>query len=394
MTHPVLEHWNEISQHPAPKVFRPQSETDLQQFLRSNSQSCMIAGNGSKWWLGNPPAPVESCIDMRSFNRVLEYSPGDLTVTVQAGISFAALQKELLQQNQTLPVDPPLAGQATLSGMIAVGISGPLQQLFGSLRDKVLGVKVMHSDGTITKAGGKVVKNVAGYDLCKLYTGSLGTLAIFLEVTLRVFPHPEETHSFAINIPDWRAAKEMFLAMRDLPVAPAGVVYTQSSGEPSQLIIRICGSRQSVRDQLSRLSMRFSGGEASQADLVASAFHSFYQNALPFWLRTDSLLSSITNVAQQVRQEASFDSLLLDFSSRRCHVALSSTSVEKLQRIRNNLRGMAAALIVEKAPLALKEQIDVWGSSREDLVLASKVRRALDPSGRLNPGRYVNAICD
>src|SRR5947209_8418847 len=196
MTHPMLEHWPEISQHPPPNVIRPENEVDLQRFLRSHSRPCVIVGNGSKWWLGNSLRPVENCIDMRSFHGVLEYSPGDLTVTAQAGISFGALQKDLLCQNQTLPVDPPLADQATLGGMVAVGISGPLQQLFGSLRDKVLGMKVVHPDGTITKAGGKVVKNVAGYDLCKLYTGSLGTLAVIVEVTLRVFPYPEETHSF------------------------------------------------------------------------------------------------------------------------------------------------------------------------------------------------------
>jgi glycolate oxidase FAD binding subunit len=388
MSHPLLDNWKEISEHSPPKLFRPESALDLQRFLRAEKNPCLIAGNGTKWWLGNRPQPAATCIDLRNFNHILEYSPGDLTITAQAGLGFSVLNAALAQQRQTLPVDPPLAAQATLGGMISVGISGPLQQVYGTLRDKVLGVRVMHPDGTITRAGGKVVKNVAGYDLCKLYTGSMGTLAVILEATVRVFPCPDTTYSFSMQLENFDQAQERFLFLREMPVQPAGVVYVAESEQPPQMIIRICGPARSVGEQLSHLASAFHG-LASEDDLVATVFDAFYQDPSPVWLRSDSLLSSLSNVAQVVRREVAINRMLVDLSSRRCHYAAQSAPIEKLQRIRNNLEGLNAALVVEKAPLALKQQIDVWGSAREDLPLARKIKQALDPEARFNPGRYV-----
>ncbi|MBI4455836.1 MAG: FAD-binding protein [Acidobacteria bacterium] len=392
MNHPIAQHWNEISLHPTPQWLHPESQDALRQFLRQDSGTYLLCGNGSKWWLGNPSDPVGHCIDLRGLNRVLEYSPGDLTVNVEAGISLFTLNSVLSEKNQTFPVDPPMAREATIGGIVAVGISGPLQQLYGSVRDKVLGMKVMHADGTITRAGGRVVKNVAGYDLCKLYTGSLGTLVAILEVILRVFPASQATRSVVIPTFSCEQAKAMFMEMRRMPLAPSGVVYWEIGNQSPCLLMRICGAPKLVDEQASRLASEFPSAGIQSADLIGSAFHSFYRNPCPIWLRIESLLSSMEEVVRRVCQELMVNSAMIDFSSGRCHFAVSSASAEDLGRIRGNLKELNAALIIEKAPLSLKQQVDVWGSTRSDLMLARKIKATLDPRRRFNPGIYVRDI--
>ncbi|MBI3939234.1 MAG: FAD-binding oxidoreductase [Acidobacteria bacterium] len=392
MTHPLLEHWSEISWHPAPVWFQPESEAALQQLLRGDSGACLLAGNGSKWWLGNPLRPVRYCVDLRSFNRLLEYLPGDLTATVQAGMDLSTLNAVLSERGQTFPVDPPLAYHATVGGIIASGISGPLQQAYGSVRDKVLGMKVMLADGTMVRAGGKVVKNVAGYDLCKLYTASMGTLAIILEITLRVFPAWQREAYFSLPVSDYEEAKARCLELRGLPVRPAGVVCAQSGRPGPCLLVRLHGGRKAVDNQLAGLARRFPAGQVDSSDRIASALASLYDDPSPLRLRAESLLSSMVEAARKIERAIPVVSSLLDFSSRRCCFAAAAASPEALGAVREDLRHSHTALIIEKAPLALKRQIDVWGSARGDLPLARKIKSALDPHGRFNPGIYVADI--
>ena len=134
-------------------------------------------GGGTQLDLGMPPARVGPVVETTGLNRIVEYEPADLTVTVEAGMRFAELQRILGEQGQFLALDPPLEDEATIGGAIATNASGPLRFAFGTARDLVIGTRVANPDGSVTHAGGRVVKNVAGYDLNKLYIGSLGTLA-------------------------------------------------------------------------------------------------------------------------------------------------------------------------------------------------------------------------
>src|SRR5262249_22812669 len=140
--------------------------------------------------LGLPPTRPGLAIDLRRFDAVIDYPARDMTVTVQAGLTVAKLQALLAAENQRLPIDVPHAEQATLGGALAANVSGPRRYGFGTLRDYVIGISVVNDEGQEVKAGGRVVKNVAGYDLCKLYVGSLGTLGIITQVTLKLRPQP------------------------------------------------------------------------------------------------------------------------------------------------------------------------------------------------------------
>src|ERR687883_1494657 len=137
-----------------------------------------------------PPRRLDQIIETTGLNRVVEYEPADLTVTVEAGMRFAELQQRLAEEGQFLALDPPAAEGATIGGVIATNASGPLRFAYGTARDLVIGTRVANPDGTLTRAGGRVVKNVAGYDLTKLYIGSLGTLGVIVELSFKLAPIP------------------------------------------------------------------------------------------------------------------------------------------------------------------------------------------------------------
>ena len=175
-------------------VVLPRSTHEIQEVLgyaADRELSVITAGGGTKLGIGNPPEGVDLILSTSRLDQVLEYEPADLTVTVEAGIRLAALQAKLAEHGQYFPLDPPYADRCTIGGITATNASGPSRLRFGSARDLVLGMRVVQSSGTVVKSGGKVVKNVAGYDLNKLYLGSFGTLGILTEISLKLQPLPE-----------------------------------------------------------------------------------------------------------------------------------------------------------------------------------------------------------
>src|SRR5207249_1217396 len=153
-------------------------------------------GGGTAMHWGNPPSRADVVISLEQFNRLVEHDDANLTATVQAGMRVAALQELLGGRHQCLAVDPPDTQHSTIGGTAAANINGPRRMAYGGVRDLVIGMKMVLATGEQVKAGGKVVKNVAGYDLCKLFVGSLGTLGIITEVTFRMAPRPESAASF------------------------------------------------------------------------------------------------------------------------------------------------------------------------------------------------------
>ena len=176
-------------------VVPPSSVAEMGDFVRraaAEGQAIYPVGGRTMLDYGLPPTRPGLVVDLRRLDRVIDYPARDMTITVQAGITVARLQEVLAGENQRLPVDVPCAEQATLGGALATNVSGPRRYGFGTLRDYVIGISVVNDEGQEVKAGGRVVKNVAGYDLCKLYIGALGTLGIISQVTLKLRPRPEE----------------------------------------------------------------------------------------------------------------------------------------------------------------------------------------------------------
>jgi glycolate oxidase FAD binding subunit len=183
----------------------PSSAEDLAFALEeaaSKRRNIEIAGNGSKRLMGGPVHPAEVLICTRGLRRVLQYEPNDLTISVEAGMAFADLQKLLSANRQMIALDPPFPAHATVGGIVAANSSGPLRRLFGTARDLTIGMQFATLEGRLVRTGGMVVKNVAGLDMGKLMIGSFGTLAAITSVNFRIHPLPEQTSTFLLFFPD------------------------------------------------------------------------------------------------------------------------------------------------------------------------------------------------
>ena len=202
---------------------------DVLRWACARGATVFTRGGGTKTVLGNRPSRVDVVLDLRRLCRVLDYQPADMTVTVEAGITLAALQEELAAAGQFVPLEAPFPEQATIGGILASGSTGPLAHAYGPPRDWLIGIGVVGADGVASKAGGKVVKNVTGYDLNKLYTGSLGTLGIIVEATFKVSPlQPENTAMLAL-FPTLESAISAGTTLLNTPAAP--LAYVAASPE-------------------------------------------------------------------------------------------------------------------------------------------------------------------
>ncbi len=177
----------------------PSSAEELAHLLEeanAHSRTIAVAGNGSKRAMAGPVLPADLFISTKQLNRVLQYEPNDLTISVEAGMSFFALRQLLAKHRQMIALDPPFSQDATVGGVIASNSSGPMRRLYGTARDLVIGMKFAMLDGKIASSGGMVVKNVAGLDMGKLLIGSFGTLAVMTNINLRLHAMPEQTCTF------------------------------------------------------------------------------------------------------------------------------------------------------------------------------------------------------
>src|SRR3712207_2726384 len=210
-----------------------QETSELLRFASGEGLAVAPRGGGTKTLLGNPPRELDLILSTRRMNEVIEYVPGDQVVRVQAGIRLQDLQDRLVGSDQMLGIDPPEEG-ATIGGVVAANSTGPRRYRYGTIRDLIIGITIVLSDGTIAKAGGKVVKNVAGYDLSKLFTGSLGTLGVIAECNFRLHPKPEVGQTVAVELPSPAAANGAAQAILHSQLVPrAGELHW---GEDARLL--------------------------------------------------------------------------------------------------------------------------------------------------------------
>jgi glycolate oxidase FAD binding subunit len=192
-----------------------------------------------------------SGFDLRAMPRVLEYTPEDMTVSVEAGITLAQLQQRLAEHKQWLPIDPPRGATLTIGALLAANKSGPRRFGFGTIREHLLGLKVVLADGRVVKAGGKVVKNVAGYDLCKLFVGNRGTLGVIVEATFKVLPQPESEVALQRTTNDLDELGALLRQINESPLTPV-VLDLYGTSTAHSLVVGLAGSREDVEWQRER----------------------------------------------------------------------------------------------------------------------------------------------
>jgi glycolate oxidase FAD binding subunit len=326
-------------------------------------------------------------------------------VRVQSGIRLRDLQERLAGSDQMLGVNPPEEGEgATVGGVVATNSSGPRRYRYGTIRDLIIGITVVLADGTVAKAGGKVVKNVAGYDLSKLFTGSLGTLGVIAECNFRLHPMPEVARTVAVELPDTASAGGASQAILHAQLVPSAVELYWS-GETRLLTVLIEGIPSGVEAQVQTAShilggfgevrtlsdeetgsLRASGRPGTSGDEVAIKL-----SAPPAELTgvLDSTLgaSSRRGVTPRITGHAGIGVTYVGLSGGDEEVR--SQVVEELREIWLRRGG---SVVVREAPPAFKERVEVWGPVGSRLELTRRVKEKFDPRGILNPGRFVGGI--
>jgi glycolate oxidase FAD binding subunit len=376
-----------------------------------NGWSVLPCGSGSKLGWGGVGKDVDMVISTEHLNRVIEHAVGDLTVTVEAGMKLADLQNLLHKENQFLPLDPAYPQEATLGGIIATADSGSWRQRYGGVRDMLLGISFVRCDGQLAKAGGRVVKNVAGYDLMKLFTGSYGTLGILTEVTFRAYPIPEASGTVVLTgeAEAIASATKTLLASALTPTATdllsTQLVTRLDFGQGMGLMVRFQSVAPSVKEQLSRMlevgqTLGLQGtlySDADEASLWQSLSEQIWETSQEpaITCKIGVLPTAAIATLTQLDALTSGSGLgLIHAGSGLGRVRLESGTLtpDAIAQLRRYCESQRGFLTILEAPLALKQQLDVWGYNGNALTIMRGIKQQFDPKNILSPYRFVAGI--
>jgi glycolate oxidase FAD binding subunit len=390
----------------------PASAEELAATLREANErgdAVTPVGGGTQLDIGMPPSRVDVIVDTTGLDKIVEYEPADLTVTLEAGMRFGDLQRLLAENAQFLALDPPDPGGATVGGLIATNSSGPLRFAYGTARDLVIGTRVANADGALTRAGGRVVKNVAGYDLNKLYIGSLGTLGVVVELSFKLAPLPPATATIVGEFGDLNGAHDSAGAAVHSPLSPLaieligpGAAEAASLPPTYTLVFRVGGYPQAVQRQVRDLSalLRAHGGRV--VEHVDTAWEDLARMRLDAQQRevvlkaAAPIAASSTLVDLLERHLVQLQPIVWAHAGSGVAFAAcdASSDVSLLLELRREVGrlGENASVVIQRCPTVLKRSIDVWGEPGQSMALMRAIKHKLDPKGTLNPGRYVGGI--
>ena len=335
----------------------------------------VVRGGGTKLDWGMPPDRLDLIVDTRGLTGVVEHAAGDLIMVVRAGTRL----DELDLGDQQLALDVPLPG-ATVGGTVAVNTSGPRRLLYGTARDLLIGLTVVRPDGRIAHAGGKVVKNVAGYDLGKLYTGSYGTLGLITECAFRLHPRPPVSAVVLCTVPAAEVAA-LLAAVRAEQVVPAAVEIDAPVHGPVTLAVLVEGTAAGVRDRAARLE-KVLGGQVTEQLPAWWGRYPWEQVGMKLTVPL-SRVPELLSCGAALRGSAGTGVLYADVPA-----GSAPTLVERLRATAVRAGGHGVVLT---APRAVRETVDMWGPVA-GLALMRRVKDRFDPGHRFAPGRFVGGI--
>ena len=385
-------------------VIEPGTESELAETLRLSNEAGLAViprGGGTKLSWGNAPVRADLILSTARLTEIIEHAWADLTVTVEAGCTMQRLQETLAQHGQRLAFDPLWPEKATVGGVLSTNESGALRLRFGALRDLIIGATIALPDGTLASSGGKVVKNVAGYDLPKLVTGGLGTLGVITRAVFRLHPLPLNSRSFSVSHVDAEAAQKFVLAVQDSKLAHTSLQshFSDENRLVSEILFEGTGAGLAAQEtQLRTLAAPENVSEASTSIWTAReelwAFSDPESTAvakisiLPANMaRTMDLVAHSAN-AHQLRWRAlvyamGIGWLRLEGKPGALHGAL--------QALRGELQGQDGSFVVLHRPDKMPA-FDAWGTAGDALPLMKAVKQQLDPKNTLNSGRFVGGI--
>jgi glycolate oxidase FAD binding subunit len=384
-------------------VVEPSTETELAEVLRLANEAglgIIPRGNGTKLGWGNPPARADLILSTARLNEIIEHAWADLTVSVEAGCTIQKLQETLAQHGQRLALDTLWPEKATVGGVLSTNDSGALRLRFGALRDLIIGVTIALPDGTLASSGGKVVKNVAGYDLPKLVTGALGTLGVITRAVFRLHPLPLHSRAFSLSNTHSQETQKFVLAVQDSKLAHTFLQSHFSDDNPPVSDILFEGTEAGLAAQ--ELKLRTLAAPATVTQASASTWAA--REAL--WSLSDpgttaiakisilpaAMTATVELLAQTARtQQLRWKALL--YASGLGWLRLEgqpSSLYAALESLRTELEGRNSSLVALHA--AKMPRFDAWGTPGDSLPLMKSVKNRLDSKNTLNPGRFLGGI--
>jgi glycolate oxidase FAD binding subunit len=383
--------------------------------------------NGTKLGMGNPPRRYDVALSLKEMNRVWHYEADDLTITVEPGMKFGDFQHFVGRQGLWLPLDPPGGARASLGGIVATNATGPLRLYYGAPRDMVLGMKIATVAGKVVKAGGRVVKNVAGYDIAKLLIGSHGTLGVIVETSFKLFPLPAERETFVIAAGTLGIARDLRRRILQSPLTPLRMVLLDAraaeltlTGTPlerpakePEIWLEMAGSPRVMERCHRELGVLAKAAGAPLQRRGTGDAESFWTRMadLQSWLpgRSSSVVilkvllpdASSEELLSRAEQEAESGKVALaafvQVGVGVLHLALlpeaSAPSVLGLiRRLREAAESLGGVLVVERCAMDIKEGLDVWGATGDHFAVMKKIKATWDPRGTLVPGRFLGHL--
>ena len=353
---------------------------------------------------GSPDAGGIVAVSTARLNGLVEHAVGDLTVTAAAGMKFADLQAVLAAAGQFLPIDPAYPQQATLGGIIATADTGSLRHRYRGVRDLLLGMTFVRSDGKIAVAGGRVVKNVAGYDLMKLFTGSYGTLGIISQVTFRVYPLPESSGTVILTGEAGALAQaaQILLSSALTPTAvdllSPDLVTKLGLGKGTGLIVRFQSIAESVQQQSARLlevgeKLGLQGTKCSENDE-----HQLWQRLPETVWDSDTKSAIICKIgirpseAVAAINELPLQDAFIHAGSGLGVLRFENATAETLLQVRQRCEAKGGFLTVLVAPTDIKQELDVWGYTGSAIDVMHRIKQQFDPENILSPHRFISGV--
>lgn len=408
-------------------VAEPSGVLDLVRQASQTATPIYPIGGGTTLAHGTHPRKPGLGLSLANLNRLIDYPARDLTITVEAGMTIASLARHLAAEGQRLPIDVPQPERATIGGVVACNLSGPRRYRWGTIRDYVIGFNAVDGTGMPFVGGGRVVKNAAGYNMCRLIAGSYGTLGLITQVTLMVKPMPETTALVACSVADYDMAERLLAALVRTKTLPSAIEWLVGPVWQSALEVGACrpdsGPTRPSSEGLGQLVVGFEGTKV-EVDWMVGELQSHWQQlgvattgtvigdqAEPLWncftefaavlvdgqspvlAEINVLPGAVVETLRHVRQLDSKCSVLAHAGSGVLRVQFSLKPEEAVAAIVRRLRpavaagGGAAAILAYPADLALTPE-EVWGTTSDGRSVRESIQRQFDPRGILNPGRF------
>ena len=370
--------------------------SDVMKLAASEDLAVAPRGGGTKMHIGDPPRRLDLVVSTAGMNEVLEHTPGDQIVRVEAGIKLEDLQEHISDSDQMLAIDPPESG-ATVGGIVATNSSGPRRYRYGTVRDLIIGITVVLHDGTVAKAGSKVVKNVAGYDLSKLYTASLGTLGVIATANFRLHPRPGAARTVAVEVTDPQQAQAAAQSIVHSQVEATAVELHYGENEKllAVLLESIAGGID-AKAETATFHLKQFGEVRTLSDEEVDPLGPLTTPEVVLKIGTPpvelaAVLESVLGAAERkglthprITGHAGTGVTLVGFPGENEDGAAGF--VEEMREIWVRRGGNVT---LQRAPLTLKQRVSTWDNGGDYLGLVRRVKDKFDPRGGMNPGRFL-----